>query len=52
MSTEHDEKRTAWLESEGWTVIRIWNNDLTANPDAVAELILAKLGRGLIMAES
>ena len=43
MSAKHDEKRTAWLESEGWTVIRIWNNDLTANPDAVAELILAKL---------
>lgn len=43
MSVEHDESRTAWLESEGWTVIRIWNNDLMANPNAVAELILAKV---------
>jgi adenine-specific DNA-methyltransferase len=35
-----DATRTAWLERYGWRVIRVWNNDLSANPDGVAEFIL------------
>jgi very-short-patch-repair endonuclease len=35
-----DEARTRFLQSEGWTVIRFWNSDVTANPDSVAEAIL------------
>src|ERR1700722_20233031 len=26
-----DERRTRWLEAEGYRVIRFWNNDLTHN---------------------
>ena len=35
-----DETRTAYLVSEGWTVIRFWNSDVDSNPDGVAEAIL------------
>ena len=38
-----DEQRTAWLESEGFRVIRFWNNDILLNPDGVATAILAAL---------
>jgi len=37
-----DQRRTAWLESQGFAVIRFWNNDVLANPDGV---ILANLVR-------
>jgi very-short-patch-repair endonuclease len=35
-----DPRRTAWLESQGWKVIRFWNNDVLANTNAVIETIL------------
>lgn len=38
-----DEQRTAWLEGEGFRVIRFWNNDILLNPDGVATAILAAL---------
>ena len=38
----YDEARTNWLEAQGWTVIRFWNDDVQGNPFAVAEAILAK----------
>ncbi len=38
-----DMRRTAWLERQGWRVIRFWNNDILANPEYVAETILAAL---------
>ena len=37
-----DSQRTTYLESEGWTVIRFWNNEVTENPDGVGEAILLK----------
>lgn len=37
-----DAARTTWLESEGWTVIRFWNSDVSQNPTGVAEAILSK----------
>ena len=40
--SEHDARRTAYLEEEGWTVIRFWNSDMHANPDGVAEAIVQK----------
>ncbi len=43
----YDEERTAHLESLGWTVLRFWNSDVIANPDGVAEAILAEVGRRL-----
>ncbi len=39
----HDEKRTAYLESLGYRVLRFWNNDLTENIDGCLETILAAL---------
>jgi very-short-patch-repair endonuclease len=40
---EGDRRRTAWLESEGWRVLRFWNNDALANTDGVVETILREL---------
>ena len=37
-----DAARTTWLESEGWTVIRFWNSDVSENAAGVAEAILSK----------
>lgn len=36
----YDQRRTEFLTAEGWRVIRIWNNDVLANPEGVARLIL------------
>jgi very-short-patch-repair endonuclease len=38
-----DARRTAWLESRGWKVIRFWNNEVLANTDGVVETILLAL---------
>jgi very-short-patch-repair endonuclease len=40
---EADRRRTAWLESEGWRVLRFWNNDILANTNGVIETILREL---------
>jgi very-short-patch-repair endonuclease len=34
-----DEERTRWLESEGYRVIRFWNNDVRQNLDGVLDTI-------------
>ena len=39
----YDRRRTVWLESHGWRVIRFWNNDILTNPDGAAETILQAL---------
>ncbi len=41
--SEGDRRRTAWLESEGWRVLRFWNNDVLANTDGVVLTILRQL---------
>ena len=38
-----DDERTRWLESEGYRVLRFWNNDVTNNLDGVLETIYAAL---------
>jgi len=38
-----DEKRTAFLESRGWRVLRVWNNDIYDNLDGVMDAIGAAL---------
>jgi very-short-patch-repair endonuclease len=38
-----DAHRTAWLESQGWRVIRFWNHDVLTNTDGVVEAILRAL---------
>jgi very-short-patch-repair endonuclease len=34
-----DEKRTRWLEAQGYRVLRFWNNDVLANTEAVAQAV-------------
>ena len=41
--SEADRRRTAVLESEGWRVLRFWNNDVLANTEGVVETILREL---------
>ena len=48
---QHDEnpsdaRRTAWLESQGWRVIRFWNNDMLANTEGVMNTVLEALRGG------
>lgn len=38
-----DAARTAWLESQGFPVIRFWNNDVLQNTDGVLERIQEEL---------
>ena len=38
-----DARRTVWLESQGWRVIRFWNNDVLTNTEGVVEAILRAL---------
>ena len=40
---EDDRRRTAWLESQGWRVLRFWNNDVLANTEGVILAILREL---------
>ncbi|MDP2408986.1 MAG: DUF559 domain-containing protein [Pseudolabrys sp.] len=37
----YDDKRTQWLESEGYRVLRFWNNNVLKSPASVAEAILS-----------
>ena len=40
-----DARRTAWLESQGYRVLRFWNTDVLQEPDAVVESIREALLR-------
>jgi very-short-patch-repair endonuclease len=42
---EADLKRTAWLNSQGYTVLRFWNNDVIENIEGVLERIAEELRR-------
>jgi very-short-patch-repair endonuclease len=37
----YDARRTAWLEREGWAVLRFWNDEVVRNPHGVVEAINA-----------
>jgi very-short-patch-repair endonuclease len=37
----YDERRTAWLESQGYRVMRFWNNEVLKAPRSVGEAIFA-----------
>ena len=43
LSQQYDEKRTAFLEKEGYKVLRFWNNDVFNQIDEVLNTILAEL---------
>lgn len=38
-----DDERTAWLEGQGFRVLRFWNNDVLDNIEGVVERILMGL---------
>ena len=40
-----DAVRTAFLEAQGWTVLRFWNNEVRENAAGVAEVLLAAVSR-------
>lgn len=40
---EDDARRTAWLERQGYRVIRFWNNDVLTNLEGVLHTILLAL---------
>jgi len=44
-SAERDARRTAWLESQDFHVLRFWNNDVLGNLDGVIQTIEDALAR-------
>ena len=45
LAVAYDSRRTSWLESQGWTVLRFWNNEIDCNEETVLENILQELNR-------
>ncbi|WP_309660823.1 DUF559 domain-containing protein [Sphingomonas sp.] len=43
----YDQRRTDFLETEGWAVLRLWNNAVIENPDGAAELVLVRCAERL-----
>jgi hydroxymethylpyrimidine kinase/phosphomethylpyrimidine kinase len=43
LTREDDHKRTAWLEKNGYRVLRFWNNEVLENIEGVVERILSVL---------
>ncbi len=41
----YDARRTAWLETQGYRVFRVWNTEVFDNLDGVAETIFQELIR-------
>jgi very-short-patch-repair endonuclease len=41
MRQAYDAKRTEWLQSQGYRVLRFWNNDVLKTPRTVGEAILS-----------
>ncbi len=41
----YDAERTAWLKTEGFRVIRFWNNQVLEETDAVREAIFMAVQR-------
>ena len=40
---QHDRERTVWLESQGFRVLRFWNNQVLSNIEGVLERILQEI---------
>jgi very-short-patch-repair endonuclease len=43
LDSDADERRTAYLERDGWKVLRFWNNDIANNTAGVLTVILEAL---------
>lgn len=44
-SVEADRRRTAYLEAEGYTLLRFWNNEVVENIDGVLQSVREKLAQ-------
>ena len=42
-----DARRTAYLEGEGWVILRVWNSDVYANENGVVETVLRMVMEGM-----
>ena len=42
---DYDERRSAWLASQGFTVLRFWANEVLSATDAVVERVVEELKR-------
>jgi very-short-patch-repair endonuclease len=38
---QYDDQRTRWLQSQGYQVLRFWNNDVLKSPRSIGDAILA-----------
>ncbi|MCF8719188.1 endonuclease domain-containing protein [Nitrospina gracilis] len=43
MDSEKDAERTAWLESQGYCVLRFWNDEVLKNKEGVVQVIMENL---------
>jgi very-short-patch-repair endonuclease len=43
--SENDKLRDAWLQAQGFQVLRFWNNEVLENIDGVLETIMAELNK-------
>ena len=43
LQVARDDKRTKWLEAEGFRVLRFWNHDVLQNTEGVVETIRSAL---------
>jgi len=41
---EYDDERTKFLQSQGYKVLRLWNDDVLNNLNAVLTVIIEELG--------
>ncbi len=46
-AADYDNRRTSFLEEQGWVVVRLWNSEVAANSDAAGELILSRCAERL-----
>lgn len=47
-ATEHDEMRSAILQSLGFRVLRVWNAEIFTNMEGVIDAVLAELARASV----
>jgi very-short-patch-repair endonuclease len=45
---DKDENRTFFLESQGYRMMRFWNNDALKNTELVCEMILTELAKDTV----
>jgi very-short-patch-repair endonuclease len=44
---QKDERRSAYLRTKGWQIIRLWNSEVLSNPEGAVQYILERAAEGL-----